>query len=128
MVVFLVMLLLMMMIMVFMMTLVVVSMVAMAAMAMMSMVSVVVVGGLKIRRLFGAIDIHWFLSSFLVGRRLYLLDQPHACREREDGELGYWEFHPLDLICPVYMIWRRKIIIWLTDDPYDDRERESGWE
>lgn len=71
---------------------VVVSVVTMVPVMMMMMMSMMfVVGGLELSRLFSAVDIHGLLLLGLVGLRL--LDQTHACREREKRDLGCWQLH-----------------------------------
>lgn len=65
----------------------------MMMMVMMSMVFVV--GSFKLSRLLSAVDIHGLLLLGLVG--LSLLDQTHACREREDRDLGNRQLHPCSL-------------------------------
>lgn len=75
---------------------VVVSVVTMVPVMMMMMMSMMfVVGGLELSRLFSAVDIHGLLLLGLVGLRL--LDQTHACREREKRDLGCWQLHPCRL-------------------------------
>ena len=77
-------------------SMVVVSVVTMVPMMMMMMMSmVIVVGSLELSRLLSAIAIHGLLLLGLVG--LCLLNQTHACREREDRDLGYRQLHPCRL-------------------------------
>lgn len=61
----------------------------MMVMVMMSMVFVV--SSLELSRFLSAVDIHGLLLLGLVG--LCLLDQTHACRERENRNLGYRQLH-----------------------------------